>query len=586
MAWLNPGILKFPRIFKNDYYNSIPEDDILSKQRYILFRIFTVTCAIASLALAYQTNFIIHAQVWISTTLVVLFLGFILNYAFLQRHRNIRIAYAITVFSAFAVLHILTYFSGGIRNSGTFYLGAILLSTFMLLGNRAGRMITVISLLHLIYFYLIKNSGWVINLLTDNDLIDQDYLITGILALFLIAALCNYLESGKNIVISKITESRNVLREKNKELKKLSLVASKTNNGVVIISGDRKVEWVNDGFTRLTGYTHDDVADKELSDILLDNDSSELINNINQKLAEKENVNEEFLIRKKDKSKKWINENITPISDDQGNVIKFIVIMSDISERKLAEEKMAEYMRNLERTNKELDKFAYIVSHDLKAPLRAIGNLTGWIEEDVGSQMPPSVLQNFNIIKGRVVRMESLINGILDYSKAGKNKGQYVSFDTKTLVKETFDLIGAPDNCKLTFNDAMPYLHSDKIKLQQVFMNLINNGIKYCDKKEIDIKINSAEEKNFWHFSVEDNGPGIEKQFHDKIFVIFQTLNARDEVESTGVGLAIVKKIIEEQGGQIWVESEPGKGATFHFTWAKSAVTNTEDISKAEFVPV
>ena len=182
--------------------------------------------------------------------------------------------------------------------------------------------------------------------------------------------------------------------------------------------------------------------------------------------------------------------------------------------------------------------------------------------------------------------MEALINGILDYSKAGKKQGSYVSFDTRTLLKETFDLIGPPDNCKIEVNHKLPILNTDKIKLQQVFMNLVNNAIKYNDKSEIKIQVNAEEEKNFWHFKVTDNGPGIEKQYHDKIFVIFQTLNARDEVESTGVGLAIVKKIIEEQDGQIWVESEKGNGATFHFTWAKSNNKNTEDINKAEYLPV
>lgn len=580
--------MNLKKFFRNDYYYSIAEDDILAKQRYILFRIFTVTCAIAAIALAYQTHYIVHAQRFITHILLVVFAGFILNYIFLQRHRNIKVSYAIVVLLSFLVLHILSYFSGGIRNSSNFFLGTILLSAFMLLGNRAGKIFTLIFFLHFIFFYLIRNnSELVISLLTTDDLIDQDFLTTGILATFLIAALCNYLESGKNIVIMKITESRDVLREKNKELKKLSLVASKTNNSVIITNSKGVVEWVNDGFTRMMGFAYDEVIGKKTSVLMHGEETNhQTVLLINQKLAVGKSCNEEIIKYKKDGSKIWLQENITPIVNEKGEAEKYIFIESDITERKNAETKMDEYMRDLEKTNRELDKFAYVVSHDLKAPLRAIGNLTGWIEEDMGDQLQDSLRQNFNIIKGRVVRMEALINGILDYSKAGKSMGQHVSFDTKTLLKETFDLVGAPSNCKLKIANQMPILHTDKTKLQQTFLNLINNAIKYNDKDEISILISAFEEKDFWHFTVTDNGPGIEKQYHDKIFVIFQTLNARDQVESTGVGLAIVKKIIEEQGGQIWVESEKGKGAVFHFTWSKSNQKNTENIGLAEYVPV
>jgi PAS domain S-box-containing protein len=567
----------------------LSENDLVSKQRFRLFKIINLFSLITYITFIYQVSIVLPWNSLVFIFISILFVGLFVNYFGLLFHKKQKISYISLIMILFTLLHIITYYEGGVRNSGMFYLAAIILTAYMLLGNKGGKAMALISVLHVVYFYFVgRNTTWVSYLLIGDEpgLIDLDFLITGTISILVLTAQSNYIEKSKNAIIEDILSKKDELGVKNKELKKLSLVASKTNNGVIITSSNGKVEWINDGFTRLTGFSADDVSGKELADMLLDEESGHLIENMNQKLAEKESVNEEFLIHKKDKSKTWVHENITPIADEYGNVVKFIGIMSDISERKLAEEKMAEYMRNLERTNKELDKFAYIVSHDLKAPLRAIGNLTGWIEEDVGDQMPPAVMKNFNIIKGRVMRMELLINGILDYSKAGKNKGQYVSFDTKSLVKETFDLIGAPDNCKLNFNQSMPLLHSDKIKLQQVFMNLINNAIKYCDKDEIHIKINSEEEKNFWHFSVEDNGPGIEKQYHDKIFVIFQTLNARDEVESTGVGLAIVKKIIEDQGGAIWVESEPGKGATFHFTWAKSAEKNSEDISKAEFVPV
>ena len=268
-------------------------------------------------------------------------------------------------------------------------------------------------------------------------------------------------------------------------------------------------------------------------------------------------------------SRYWTQITMTPILADENDANRFIFIESDITPRKLVEEKMRLYMKNLEKTNGELDKFAYVVSHDLKAPLRAIGNLTGWIEEDMGDQLPDEMRTHFNTIKGRVVRMEDLINGILDYTKAAKDTNTTETFNSDELVRDSVELIGAPANAIVNIRDGMPIMNAEKVKLQQIFMNLIHNGIKYNDKTDIQVEIGGCSANHNWEFYVKDNGPGIEARYQDKIFVIFQTLNARDEVEARGVGLAIVKKIIEEEGGSIWVESEKGQGATFKFTWPK-----------------
>ena len=141
---------------------------------------------------------------------------------------------------------------------------------------------------------------------------------------------------------------------------------------------------------------------------------------------------------------------------------------------------------------------------------------------------------------------------------------------TKDLLEETMEFIGKPENVNLEIGPGMPEIVTDKTRLSQVFSNLIGNAIKYNDKEIKEIKISVNDQPEGWTFSVKDNGPGIESQYHEKIFVIFQTLNRRDDVESTGVGLAIVKKIIEDQGGKIWVESELGKGSDFRFFWPRA----------------
>jgi signal transduction histidine kinase len=439
------------RIFKRDLYEKIPSDDLMSKQRFVLFRIYSISGFIVAVLVSIQEQLTFDNPGMLPFLIVLLGGILISNYFLVNKIQKLPLAYWILLIASFLLIHVQAYTTGGVRNSGTIYMCVIVLSAFMFLGSKGGKFFTALIICHVIFMFIITEyTNWTsYELFKDNiHEINQDYMITMTCAFILVAAQSSYIHSGKNIIIEKITESRNQLAEKNIQLE--------------------------------------------------------------------------------------------------------------------------EYTRDLEKTNKELDKFASIVSHDLKAPLRAIGNLTGWIEEDAGDTFAPEVKANFEIIKGRVRRMEDLINAILDYSKADRQKmADEVKFDTRAVIEETLDFIGKPDNLTLELSDKLPVITSDRTRLEQIFSNLLSNAIRYNDKKEIQIKIGAEEQKDNWLFSVKDNGPGIDKQYHDKIFVIFQTLNRRDEVESTGVGLAIVKKIIEDQGGKIWVESEPGMGADFKFSWPK-----------------
>lgn len=563
------------------FYSTLNDNDLVSKQRFRLFKITTTFSFIVFLAFVYQAAMVLNGRYLTLGLIVILFLLLFINYFALPAHKSQKAAYLTLVLILFTLLHVVTYYQGGVRNSGMFYLAGIILIAYMLLGNKGGKLMAALSILHIGYFYYVSRyTNWVsYDFIGESDfLIDLDFLITAVISILVVTAQSNYIEKSKNAIIQDILE-------KKEELKKLSLVASKTNNGVIITDQNGKAEYVNEGFERLMGYAVSEVIGKKPADLLHGEETDpDEVARINEILAKGESVSSELIKYRKDGNKIWIQENITPIIED-GKVVKYIYIESDITSRKDAEQRMNEYMINLERTNRELDKFAYVVSHDLKAPLRAIGNLTGWIEEDLGENAPESVISNFNIIKGRVIRMEALINGILDYSKAAKKAGIEETFDTRAVISDAFDLIGAGEDCRLLLGPKLPIVHTEKTKLQQIFLNLISNAIKFNEKQHKTVEVDADESKHFWHFSVKDNGPGIDKKFHEKIFVIFQTLNARDEFESTGIGLAIVKKIVEDQGGRIWVESEPGNGSTFHFTWPKSPARNFEDISKAEFVP-
>ncbi|MEN9565132.1 MAG: hypothetical protein RLZZ69_328 [Cyanobacteriota bacterium] len=223
----------------------------------------------------------------------------------------------------------------------------------------------------------------------------------------------------------------------------------------------------------------------------------------------------------------------------------------------------------LKNRNRELDHFAYVTSHDLKAPLRAISNLATWLSEDLEGQIPAENQQQLELMQSRVKRMDGLIQGLLEYSRVGRQNIPVTVVNLSELINEAIDFLSPPPEFKIEVPPNLPTLTTQALSLQQVFTNLISNAIKYHPQQQGKITILVEEQEQFYQFGVQDDGLGIDPQYHDRIFTIFQTLQARDSIESTGIGLSIVKKIVESQGGKIWVESQLGEGATFYFTWQK-----------------
>jgi signal transduction histidine kinase len=265
-----------------------------------------------------------------------------------------------------------------------------------------------------------------------------------------------------------------------------------------------------------------------------------------------------------------------PLFDGGGSPTGIVVHAVDVSDlvrgRRQVErqvKRLGQLTDALRQSNEDLDQFAYVASHDLKAPLRGIATISEWLEEDLGGDLPPQSQEHLERLRGRVKRMEGLIDGLLQYSRAGHHQEDPRDVNVGQVVEEVLDLLSPPQELQVEVAEDLPTLETEQFPLQQVLQNLLSNAIKHSNAEKPRVQIGWEEAGEMVRIWVQDNGPGIDPRYHDKIWRIFLTLKARDEVEGTGIGLSLVKKLVERRGGRVWVDSRPGEGATFHFLWPK-----------------
>jgi len=271
-----------------------------------------------------------------------------------------------------------------------------------------------------------------------------------------------------------------------------------------------------------------------------------------------------------DQTTRFVEKHAARVIDDFGAEHASVVVVHDVTVQRRAVDELANAVNDLER-------FAYAVAHDLKAPLNALVSLSTWLAEDLEPVLTDQTRQYLDLLRSRTERMTKFVDAILRYSRVGREAEPPVEIDIAELVEQVLTWLDLGDELTVEFANKMPVVLGVRVQLEQVFANLLNNAHRHHDNRPARVTIRAREVTGFHEFLVSDDGPGIAEPFRDRVFEFFQTLRPRDETENVGVGLAIAKRIIDSQGGHIRVEPNKGRGAIFAFTWPKEPPRRFEE---------
>lgn len=361
-----------------------------------------------------------------------------------------------------------------------------------------------------------------------------------------------------------VTLQRQYSRSLEAEREKYRRIIANMNLGLVEVNNDDEIQMVNQSFVDMSGYEMNELIGKKGGELLQADLNNDIITSENKK--RKQGLSNSYELKVKTKSgdiRYWLISG-APNYDFKGDVIGSIGIHLDITEIKNLQDQKEKLLSKLEKSNEELQEYAHIVSHDLKSPLRSIDALFSWIKEDNKGKLDEISLQNIDLIDNTLGKMEQLITDVLNYSSISSDQTKSEEIDTQALVDGIVSMLYVPENITIKILNKLPVVKGDQIKLQQVFQNLLSNAIKFNDKDYGIIEIDVNADPKYFKFSIKDNGMGIESQFHEKIFKVFHSLEKRKD--SSGIGLSIVKKIVNNHQGEIWLDSQKGKGTTFYFT--------------------
>lgn len=375
-------------------------------------------------------------------------------------------------------------------------------------------------------------------------------------------------DEGKVTQFFAMIEDMTEIKKKEEELKLLSLISEKNINSIVICDKNGLVEWANESYTKMTGYTLGELKGKQPGELFNGPDTDpETVKYLTDRIAAGQPFNCEVLNYNKSGQTYWTMLKGQALLDSFGNVKGYFAIGEDITERKKFEHQKEELLESLEKSNLELEDYAQIVSHDLKSPLRSINSLIAWIKED-NADMTEQTSMYFGMIENKLEKMESLIQGVLTYSRIDRTDVIKERIDLDEIVTNIISIIEIPKHVTVKIDTKLPVVLADRFRMQQLFQNLIGNAVTYIDKEEGHVNVGYEETPVDYTFYIKDNGPGIAPENHEKIFKIFQSLVKNER--STGIGLSIVKKIVDHYKGKIWIDSAVGKGTTFYCRFPKT----------------
>ncbi|WP_417886325.1 PAS domain S-box protein [Zunongwangia sp.] len=364
-----------------------------------------------------------------------------------------------------------------------------------------------------------------------------------------------------------VTIQKNYKEHLKSQKEKYSSIIANMNLGLLEVDLNDKILMANQSFCEMSGYHMHELIGKQAKEIFLIPESE--ANFKKNKDIRISGIANSYEIRIKNKNgdiRYWLISG-GPNYDPYGKLIGSIGIHLDITEIKRLQTQKESLLKNLEQQNEHLNEYAHIVSHDLKSPLRNISALLSWTKEDFREKLGETSLMNLDLIQERVEKMDHLIENILKYSSIEEGNIQRQEIDVNELVNEILKLIYIPKHINIEIVQHLPTIIGDRTKIQQVFQNLLSNAVNYTDKENGIVEIDFSENTTHFIFSIKDNGIGIAKEHHEKIFKIFNSLGTNEK--STGIGLSIVKKVIDLHKGTIWLDSEVGKGTIFFFSFKK-----------------
>jgi PAS domain S-box-containing protein len=356
--------------------------------------------------------------------------------------------------------------------------------------------------------------------------------------------------------------------EAERQLQLLSTAVESAVNGIAVTDRDARILWVNPAFTRLTGYTQAEALGQNPRVLKSGEHPPEFYREMWATLLRGDAWHGELVNRRKDGSVYHEEMTITPVRAGGAEITHFVAIKQDITERKRAQAELQRTAQDLDRSNRDLEQFAYIASHDLQEPLRAVGGYVSLLQRRFPKHLDAKALEYIHGASEGAHRMARLITDLLAFSRVGTRGGSFAPADLNAVLNEALHNLHATihtTGAKVTW-DALPTLPVDATQMMQLFQNLIGNAIKFQGEQPPQIHVGARREDQRWVIFVRDNGIGIDPRYFEQIFQIFQRLHTRNVYAGSGIGLAICKKIVERHGGAIWVESQPGQGSTFFFS--------------------